>query len=160
MKLQQRKELLARLSSYLAGSDEQWQLVKQRAFLNNNWFIPEFIELSVNSIAKQFLQPGQLQQLIDQYTIPEENLSPKKVGIVMAGNIPLVGFHDLLCVFITGHYALVKPSSKDEVLINHIIKKLIQWEPSVGEQIMISERIPNCDAYIATGSNNSSRYFE
>jgi len=160
MKLQQRKELLARLGSYLAGSDEQWQQVKQRAFLNNNWFIPEFIELSVNSIAKQFLQPGQLQQLIDQYTIPEENLSPKKVGIVMAGNIPLVGFHDLLCVFLAGHYAIVKPSSKDEVLIKHIIDKMIEWNEEAAPFLTISLMLKNCDAYIATGSNNSSRYFE
>lgn len=160
MNLQQRKELLLELGNYMLGNDEQWQSAKQKAFAENNWFIPEFIELSVKNIAENFLQPQPLQSLIEKYQIPNENTSPKRVGIVMAGNIPLVGFHDLLCVFLTGHIAVVKPSSKDEVLIKHLIEKLSEWNSEVKEVITISERIPNCDAYIATGSNNSSRYFE
>lgn len=160
MNLYQRKELLIRLGIYMQSSEQEWQDAKHTAYLENQWFIPEFIELSVNNIARNFLQPHQLEQLIRQYQIPEENSNPKKVGIVMAGNIPLVGFHDLLCVFITGHYALVKPSSKDSVLISHLVKKLGEWNQQATNYIVISERITNCDAYIATGSNNSSRYFE
>jgi len=78
----------------------------------------------------------------------------------MAGNIPLVGFHDFLCVFISGHKAIIKPSSKDEVLIQHIAKKLFEWNKETEEYILFAENLKNCDAYIATGSNNSSRYFE
>src|SRR5690348_6992691 len=100
MNLSQRKELLLRLGNYMQSGDEEWQQVKHKAYLENNWFIPEFTELSVIDIATNFLQPHQLEKLITQYQIPEENSDPKKVGIVMAGNIPLVGFHDLLCVFI------------------------------------------------------------
>ena len=160
MNLQQRKELLVRLGSYLQSTDEQWEAVKQKAYAENNWFLPAFIELSVKNIAHNFLKPGQLDQLIARYQVPENNSNPKKVGIVMAGNIPLVGFHDLLCVFLSGHYTMVKLSSKDEVLIKHLHKKLIEWEQEVERSVIISEMIKNCDAYIATGSNNSSRYFE
>lgn len=160
MKLQQRKELLVRLGNYMVSADEVWQQVKHRAFLNNNWFIPEFIDLSVQNIAANFLQEESLQHLIKNYKIPEENPSPQKIGIVMAGNIPLVGFHDLLCVFLTGHYAFIKPSSKDEVLIKHLIDKMIEWNDEARPYLVVSELLKNCDAYIATGSNNSSRYFE
>lgn len=160
MNLLQRKELLVRLGKYLQSNEEQWQQAKHRAFLENRWFIPEFIELSVNNIAQNFLQPVQLEQLINRYQIPKENQNPKKVGIVMAGNIPLVGFHDLLCVFLTGNFAVVKPSSKDEVLIKHLVKKMTEWNQQVETYVSVSEIIKGCDAYIATGSNNSSRYFE
>jgi hypothetical protein len=160
MNLSRRKELLVRLGNYMQSKDEDWQQAKDKAFLENRWFIPEFLELSVNNIAQNFLQPQQIDQLISQYQIPEENSNPKKVGIVMAGNIPLVGFHDFLCVFLTGHHAMIKPSSKDEVLITHLVKKLIEWNAEVEQYITISGMIKNCDAYIATGSNNSSRYFE
>ncbi|MGN6398895.1 MAG: acyl-CoA reductase [Flavisolibacter sp.] len=160
MKLQQRKELLVQLGNYMLSDNEDWIQAKNKAFLNNSWFIPEFIDLSVKNIADNFLQPQKLQQLIADYKIPEENSSPKKVGTVMAGNIPLVGFHDFLCVFLTGHYAWIKPSSKDETLIKHLLNKLVEWNEQAGQFIIISELLKNCDAYIATGSNNSSRYFE
>jgi hypothetical protein len=160
MNLQQRKELLIRLGSYLQNTDDQWEAIRQRAYAENNWFIPEFIDLSVKNIAQNFLAPGKLDQLITRYQIPENNPNPKKVGIVMAGNIPLVGFHDLLCVFLSGHYALIKASSRDQVLIAHLQKKLIEWNPQVEQYIVLKEMIRHCDAYIATGSNNSSRYFE
>lgn len=160
MNLLQRKELLIRLGNYLQGNDENWQQARHKAYLENQWFIPEFIELSAKNIAQNFLQPHQLEQLISQYQIPGQNANPKKVGIVMAGNIPLVGFHDLLCVFLTGNYAMIKPSSKDEVLVKHLAEKLIEWDRQVEQYISLSAMIKNCDAYIATGSNNSSRYFE
>jgi hypothetical protein len=78
----------------------------------------------------------------------------------MAGNIPLVGFHDLLLVFISGHKAVLKPSSKDETLIKHLVEKMIEWNEEVREFVQFAEMLKGCDAYIATGSNNSSRYFE
>lgn len=160
MKLQQRKALLVRLGQYLRENDEQWQEAKHKAFLENNWFIPEFIEAAVEQISCQMLQTETLDQLIDTYNLPEENPAPKKVGIVMAGNIPLVGFHDLLCTFLAGHIAVVKPSSKDEALIKHIVAKLTEWDAEAGQLVVLLPMLKNCDAYIATGSNNSSRYFE
>lgn len=160
MNLSERKELLVQLGKYIQDNSEEWKQAKHKAFLENPWFITEFIDLSVNTIARSFLQPQQLEQLVNQYQLSEEHLHPKKVGIVMAGNIPLVGFHDLLCVFLGGHYARIKPSSKDEVLIKHLVKKLTEWNSQIDNYITISGMIKNCDAYITTGSNNSSRYFE
>lgn len=160
MNVQKRKDLLVRLGQYITGKEEQWQNVKYRAYAENHWFIPEFIDLSIQNMANSFLKEESLQSLIDRYNIPSDNPNPKKVGIVMAGNIPLVGFHDLICVFLTGHKALVKPSSKDEVLIKHLVKKMEEMDDRVSELITVQEIIKNCDAYIATGSNNTSRYFE
>ncbi|HET7899071.1 MAG TPA: acyl-CoA reductase, partial [Flavisolibacter sp.] len=121
MNLQERKEILVRLGRLLQSEDPRWENAKRKASAENAWFTPEFINLSANNIATQFLQEDKLQQLIDRYSIPEENASPQKVGIVMAGNIPMVGFHDLLCTFLTGHYAQIKLSSKDAVLIKFLI---------------------------------------
>jgi hypothetical protein len=78
----------------------------------------------------------------------------------MAGNIPVVGFHDLLCVFISGHKAIIKASSKDDVLIKHAVEKLTEWNDATKDAVSFAETLKKCDAYIATGSNNSSRYFE
>jgi len=160
MNLSQRKELLVKLGSYLSSNEEGWQEAKHKAYLENHWFEPQFIDLSARNIAENYLRPEQIDTVVDRYHVPGKNNHPKNVGIVMAGNIPMVGFHDLFCVFLTGHYARVKPSSKDEVLIKHLVEKMKEWDEQVEPYISLSSMIRNCDAYIATGSNNSSRYFE
>jgi hypothetical protein len=78
----------------------------------------------------------------------------------MAGNIPMVGFHDLLSTLMAGHIAVVKLSSKDKVLMEYIIHSLQTIDPLWKDQIIIQDQLKNCDAYIATGSNNTSQYFE
>lgn len=159
--LSQRIELLVKLGQYLKGKNDNWQEIKQKASVVNGWFLPEFIELSIKNIVTRFLQKDTLENWIAQYPrIKDVNNQPKIVGIVMAGNIPLVGFHDFLCVFIAGHRALIKASSKDEVLIKHIVGKLIEWEPQLKTEIAFSEMLKNCDAYIATGSNSSAGFFD
>src|SRR5687768_6203678 len=160
MQLEKRKTLLVRLGEYMLEKDDAWLRAKEKAYEQNRWFIPEFVSLSVENIALNFLQPESLDALINNYGLPNDNLHPKKVGIVMAGNIPLVGFHDFLCVFLTGHIGFIKPSSKDETLIKHLVQKLIEWESSLANMIQFGELLKGCDAYIATGSNNTSRYFE
>lgn len=159
MNLQERKEILVRLGKYLLSAEEDLQAAMQRAASENAWFTPEFITLSLNNIAKQFLPEVSLQTLIQTYSIPNENTAPKKVGIVMAGNIPAVGFHDLLCTFLAGHQAYIKLSSKDTVLIKFFVKKLVEWNPAAEAYFVFAEMLKGCDAYIATGSNNSSQYF-
>ena len=159
MNLQNRINLLSTLSNYLQKNDEEWQLIKSKASIHNGWFTPEFIELSVNNIIHEFLDPAKLTQWAGKYFL-DDNITPKKVGIVMAGNIPLVGFHDFLCVFITGHKQLIKLSSKDNVLLKFLIEKMIEWENETANYIAFAEILKGCDAYIATGSNNSARYFE
>ena len=160
MQLQQRIDLLVRLGEYMQNGNNEFDELKEKAYQENPWFIPEFIDLSISNICNCFLQKEQLLAWADRYNIPEENSTSKTIGIVMAGNIPLVGFHDLLCVFITGHYAIIKPSAKDFVLINHIVQKLCEWQTAVRHYISLADTLKGCDAYIATGSNNSGRYFE
>lgn len=162
MNLQQRIDLLVQLGQYILSDNPDWQQVKERASRENPWFIPEFINLAAENIANQFLQKNILEKWVDAYNLPPVNSQPKNVGIVMAGNIPLVGFHDLLCVFISGHRAIIKPSSKDNILIAHLVKKLTEYNPKTAEWIRFTDTdmLKNCDAYIATGSNNSAGYFE
>jgi len=160
MILQDRIGLLKRLGSYILSGDGRWKEAREKASLQNGWFAPEFVALAIENIAKKFLKEDELIRWSAHYKIQTLNSSPRKVGIVMAGNIPLVGFHDLLCVFISGHKAVIKPSSKDEVLIKELAEVLKTWDPRVSSLIEFSEMLKDCDAYITTGSNNTSRYFE
>lgn len=159
MNLQQRQEILEQLQEYISGNSPEWEEAKARAYRLNNWFVPEFIELAVQSIAEQFLQKDKLQQWVEHYRI-DDNIAAKTVGIVMAGNIPLVGFHDFLTVFICGHKQVCKLSSKDEVLLKHLVDQMISWNLAVAERVKFASMLKDCDAYIATGSDNSARYFE
>lgn len=160
MNLQHRIDLLVRLGEYILSDDPDWEKAKEQAGYENGWFIPAFVELATRNIASAFLQRNILEKLADDYNLPAINPNPKTIGITMAGNVPLVGFHDLLAVFITGHRALIKPSSKDQVLIKHLAEKMAGWNNEVSEFVRFAEMLKGCDAYIATGSNNSSRYFE
>lgn len=144
----------------MLSGDSEWTAALEEAGRENGWFIQSFLETSVKNIATSFLKKEKLESWAQAYQLPANNQSSKTVGIVMAGNIPLVGFHDFLCVFMTGHKAIIKPSSKDQVLIKHLVGKLIEWNPTLADQIHFSEMLKGCDAYIATGSNNTSRYFE
>ena len=160
MNLQHRIYLLVRLGEYILSDNPIWQESKKRASQENSWFIPKFIELAAGNIARSFLQKDILESWSDNYKLKTINHKPVTIGIVMAGNIPLVGFHDWLCVFISGQKALIKLSSKDHVLLKHLTDKLIEWDKDVKELIQFADMLKGCDAYIATGSNNSSRYFE
>lgn len=141
----------------MLAADEAWQDAKERAKNRNAWFDNESIDMAVRGIADVFLQEDALKNWVSQYPSPAHS---RKVGIVMAGNIPLVGFHDFLCGFVTGHILHIKLSSKDDVLLRHLVEKLTEWEPAVAEQVVFADNLKGCDAYIATGSNNTARYFE
>jgi len=140
-------------------NDEEWQNIKTKASFHNGWFIIEFIDLAVKNICSEFLQKEKLEQWALHYHL-DDNVGGKNIGVVMAGNIPLVGFHDLLCVFISGHKQTIKLSSKDDILLKHLVDKMTGWEPGLTGYIQFADLLKGCDAYIATGSNNSARYFE
>ncbi len=129
------------------------------AFQHNGWFIQENVRHALTQW-KNVLSNEKLLQWVTPYHL-EENQSPKKVGIIMAGNIPMVGFHDLISVVISGHHAWVKLSSHDDQLIPFFIKLLVHQNPDFENQIsIVKERLTDFDAIIATGSNNTARYFE
>lgn len=159
MNLLRRIALLEQLGKYMMSDEEAWALAKEEAYIKNPWFLPEFINLSIKNIAEQFLQKDILTQWIERYQFKEPAYL-KNVGVVMAGNIPLVGFHDFLCVFITGNKCVVKTSSKDDVLIKHLTERITEWEPEATQYIEYAELLKNCDAYIATGSNHTAGFFE
>ena len=159
MNLQERIELMTGLGNYLKENNEEWQAVKEKAYQHNGWFTPEFTDYACRQIAENFLDKNKLQSWAAHYHI-DDNIIAKNVGIVMAGNIPLVGFQDFLAVFISGHYQTIKLSSKDDVLLKHLVKILYGMNIEIQNYISIAEMLKGCDAYIATGSNNSGRYFE
>lgn len=159
--LQSRILLMTKLGQYLSSNEENLIESIDSAFRANGWFTPEFVQLSLDNIAQYFLKEEALNNWIAQYPkIASDQVSPKTVGIVMAGNIPLVGFHDFLCGFISGHRLKIKLSSKDTVLWQHIFARLQEWNDQFCQQVETAEMLKGCDAYIATGSNNSARYFE
>ncbi|HRI21644.1 MAG TPA: acyl-CoA reductase [Panacibacter sp.] len=160
MELQQRIRLLTGLGEYMKSHSEFFELVKHKAAIQNPWFTPTFISLAIDNAADNFLQKAKLEAWAKKYNVPNEVNTDKMVGIVMAGNIPLVGFHDLLCVFVSGFRSCIKLSSKDDVLIKHLVQKMYEWDITIQNYISFSEQLKGCDAYIATGSNNSGRYFE
>jgi hypothetical protein len=159
MDVEQRVELLEKLGRYITSDDAEWMMVKERANHDNGWFVPPFIDFQIHHIADEFLTTEKLQEWIAPYGL-EEKINPKNVGVVMAGNIPLAGFHDFLSVFISGHRQTIKPSSKDLQLIKGIVEKMSEWHPEVSTLVTLADQLKGCDAYIATGSNNSSRYFD
>ncbi|ARS38811.1 acyl-CoA reductase [Sphingobacteriaceae bacterium GW460-11-11-14-LB5] len=122
----------------------------------NAWFTAENIKKSILSFAEQLNDVD----LTVWFKSIRFSTSPKKVGLILAGNIPLVGLHDVLSVLATGNIALIKLSSADDKLIKAVIAELIKIEPSFEDRIEYVERLKDFDAVIATGSNNSSRYFD
>lgn len=123
----------------------------------NPWFTPEQVELAIANVSR-LLDRSKLSAWMDRYA--ESSGTPANVGVVMAGNIPLVGFHDLMAVLLAGHNLVARPSSQDSWLILHVIERLKSIEPRFTDRIFIKEQLKGVDAVIATGSDNTARYFE
>lgn len=136
---------------------EEWQNQKDIAQSQNRWFEPVFINQSLNQWLNS-LQPSKVEEWFKRYQLSVEN--PKTVGIIMAGNLPLVGFHDLLSVLVSGHNTKVKLSSEDTVLMKYWFGLAAQKLPELANRVEFADDLKNIDAAIATGSNNSARYFE
>ncbi|MCB9278326.1 MAG: acyl-CoA reductase [Lewinellaceae bacterium] len=159
MQLAERIALLARLGDYLRSKDERLEAVIHRTAHTNLWFTKENQWKAVDAIAEQWLRFEKLDQWLGNYDIPAERTA-RKVGLVLAGNIPLVGFHDVIAVFATGHKAMIKLSEKDPHLLPFLVKVMTEMDERAASCFQFAERLEGFDAVIATGSNNSSRYFE
>ncbi|GAB3922112.1 acyl-CoA reductase [Larkinella terrae] len=160
MNLNDRITTFVRLGQFLKDPENapELQEIAEKAYYSNHWFTTENCAKAIQAIADEYLNEEKLSAWIKGYNVSAKEV--KNVGVVMAGNIPAVGFHDLLCVLLSGHRLLAKLSTPDFVLINYFIKKIIEINPNFAERIQISERLNQADAYIATGSSNSARYFE
>jgi hypothetical protein len=130
-----------------------------RAIIENEWFTAENIERMFSAISRQMLDAEKIQQWLSRYEIPEK--SPKRIGIIAAGNIPLVFFHDFICVLSSKNIAVVKCSSKDKILPECIINLLVRIEPKLENYISVTEKRDfAADAVIATGNDNTIKFFE
>lgn len=151
-----RLKAFERLGSHLKSlSNQELEFLSDNARNENTWFTRESVERSLREIANS-LKAENLSPWLAGY---EESKTRKQIALILAGNIPLVGFHDILCVLISGHRALIKLSSKDQYLTKYLIEKLNTIEPGFRDLITIAEQLKNFDAVIATGSDNSARYF-
>jgi len=148
---------LIQLGQWLEAKSDEMMATIHRACAENGWFTPENY-VNMCDYWSQQLSEENLHTFLSSYHFEK---TARKIGIIMAGNIPMVGFHDLLCVWFSNHQAIVKPSSDDKVFMELVVKKLESFS-SFSEKIVIQERIASkdIDAIIATGSNNTFRYFE
>lgn len=153
----QRLEAFVELGKILGSPDQQLTELIKSAQQYNAWFTTESTANAVSAIA-EMLDETKLAQWMGTYNLSEDG--SYAIGLILAGNIPLVGLHDILCVLITGNKALIKLSSQDYKLIPYILQKLVEIQPNFKDQFEYIERLTDFDAVIATGSNNSSRYFE
>lgn len=137
---------------------EDFQDLIQLSQSHNGWYTSENVYFSIQSWATALTEEN-LDKWLRAYSL--EINEPKNVGLILAGNIPLVGFHDFLSVLISGNKVLIKTSSNDQFLLPFLAKYLIALEPGLADKITFAEgKLENFDAVIATGSNNTARYFE
>ena len=123
----------------------------------NAWFDEPNVTTALRGVA-HLLEAETLSRWAARY--PAEPAAPRRVGVVMAGNIPLVGFHDMLCVLLSGHLLLAKASSMDLYLMRWLAHELLTIEPRFAESLHFVDRLNEADATIATGSDNTARYFD
>ncbi|MBA2612635.1 MAG: acyl-CoA reductase [Bacteroidetes bacterium] len=128
----------------------------EMAHIYNNWFIPEFVKeslINVSSLLKE--------EALIQFSTPIKEKNPKTIAVICAGNIPMVCFHDILCVLLSGNIALIKLSSDDNLLMPFFLKLLTHYEPKFESRILFAEgKLGAFDAVIATGSNNTAGHFK
>lgn len=173
MTLKARLHTLHQLAAHLTGPEDEFLTALQtRTEFNNAWFTLANQQASLRAIAEEFLAEDKLSAWLNAYKIipiAGEGFVPqpgpdgegqKTIGLVLAGNIPLVGFHDILCVYVAGHKAQIKLSSKDEYVLPYLLKLLAKFDPAAADYFLIVDKLAEYDAVIATGSNNSARYFE
>ena len=159
MTLKERISLFSSLGELIKNSlDAKFEEKINQAIQLNPWFTKHHIKTSFDSIS-QMIEEENLVNWIGSYNLSETK--SKDVLIITAGNIPIVGFHDLLCVLISGHKAILKISSKDNILMKYIIELLISIDSRIADYIIIVDDVVKSkyDALIATGSDNSSKYF-
>lgn len=157
MNLTQRIQAFSALGDYIRNlTPSACEDLSNNAANENPWFTHESVERALSGVSTWLTEPA-LTEWVSSYPA---SLTSRTIAVVMAGNLPLVGFHDLLAVLLSGHSVLVKLSSKDRFLPSHFIDKLTEIEPAFGPRITQAEQLKSFDAVIATGSDNSARYFE
>lgn len=142
----------------LAPDDEPFVRAMEEASRKNTWFTRDNVLYAARQWGEALTGPN-LAQWVGKYPLATQK---KDILLVLAGNIPLVGLHDILCTYLSGHRATIKPSKDDTVLISFVTDFLREAEPSLADNLRISQDIvrQGVDAVVATGSDNTERYFE
>lgn len=158
MKLEDRIAAFAALGTKIDRlSESERQSIFEQAAQHNAWFTADSVRMALTGIS-HLLQKEKLTAWTSRYSFNREQ--EKTIGVAMAGNIPLVGFHDLLCILISGDVVVAKKSSQDSYLITLLTDWLTDLEPRFKSKIRFEERLNKVEAVIATGSDNTARYFE
>ncbi|CAA9265612.1 MAG: hypothetical protein AVDCRST_MAG95-2509 [uncultured Adhaeribacter sp.] len=158
MLLETRLQAFVQLGHQLQSlTQEQVQELALNARRQNAWFDEANVSHALHGVVA-LLHEAKLRSWLAPYDLTA--VKPQKIGVVMAGNIPLVGFHDLLAVLLSGHYLYAKLSADDTFLPQWLAQQLITIEPALAEYIHFVPLLKNVDAVIATGSDNTARYFE
>lgn len=160
MQIDQKIELLTVLGEHLSAKvlNKEFTDLFRKAKNANAWFTEDNCSKAMLAIAQQFLKKDTLREFIANY--PLAITKSLNIGIVTAGNIPLVGFHDVLCTFLSGHTAYIKLSREDSELLLYILDFLKDLEPETAKLLQIKERLNNVEALIATGSDNTAQHFD
>jgi len=153
---QQRINAFVKLGELLQRQPEDLTQIIHLAQHKNPWYTIKNVEKALHAISSN-LSVKKLNYWLQDYPDLE---STKTVGLILAGNIPLVGFHDILCVLISGFKAKIKLSSDDAGLTTYVLNRLKQIEPAFEASFEIVDRLKDFDLVIATGSNNTARYFD
>lgn len=159
MTLEDRIHVLVELGQQIQTRQEELQPIIHKTYLENKWLTDANCQKALEGIVEHFLQKDKLKSWTSEYQIAD-NINRKSVGLILAGNIPLVGFHDVLSVFVAGHKSYIKLSDKDKNLIPHLIKWMENINADSKDYFEFVDRLSSYDAVIATGSNNTAVHFE
>jgi hypothetical protein len=157
MDLKERIEVFTKLGKKLLQIEDNIDILA-KAYHQNNWFTEKNVK-DAAGVWSDTLSETNIKRWLSHYS-KLNSLSPKKIGVINAGNIPFVGLHDFISVLITGHYYIGKNSTDDSFLLPYVTTLLCETEPKFKDRITFTEKIKDVDAIIATGSNNTARYFE
>ena len=159
MTVEQRIQAFEKLHSALVGladfDREHWTRLAEQ---HNGWFHQESVDQAIDGLIR-YLHPESFRKWVMEHELSDQ-VDVKEIGVIMAGNIPMVGIHDFIAVLVSGHQLHAKLSSQDPALIKEVSKMLIEIEPAFAESIHFVERMNTIDVLIATGSDNSARHFE
>ncbi len=159
MTLKERIEVLTILSEHIKNdTNGLLDAVSAQAIAENPWFTPDGIKHALESVTEAYLDKLVLDDAVSRYDIKDD--ASKKVGLVLAGNIPMVGIHDVICTFLAGHTSLIKYSSKDKVLIAYLISVLAKIDARTEERFVSVNRLKDMDAVIATGGSTAATHFD
>lgn len=158
MTISERIHALGQLGAFIRDEvDGVFEPVIAQSIAENPWFTSMSVKSALLTISDQYLRSDKLNAWISNYEL--KNDKPKRVGLILAGNIPMVGIHDIISTFVSGHHSVIKYSSKDKVLLKYLIERLEKIDSRSKEYFTEVERVKDIDAVIATGGSTAATHF-